>query len=297
MQKRIVDENFINAIAGNQASNKLSEVNTGLALVQAASILALEGITRATAKQVTDKAIETYSVEVIPSFTGQLFSSLGITTVTSHGKSRFVLEYESLEKVRDAIVTRCEEAKVKLEAAIERFQELPRQIEELRQTWKDTLAMRSKERELIKLINEDRQNPSHLGQLEAEADRIRAEAAQVTEIQNECRRLSLRIKKLPSLQEKRKELKAKLAEYEEKENNLTSRMEKVIDKEKRITAKESELSQRIIKLQKRTGWVELATIEAAIESGKQELDTLSKQLGEKRSLLDKLLRRREGGLS
>lgn len=297
MQERIVDDNFMNSLAGNQASNRLHEVTLELALIQAACIIALEGITRATAKQVTDKAKDIYNVELIPSFTGQLFSSLGIPSVTSHGKSRFVLDYESLEKVRDSIVTRCEEASVKLEAAIEKFQDLPRRVEVLQKTWKDTQAMRARERELIRLINEDRQKPSNLYYLESEADKLRVKAAQVNEIQNECRRLTVKIKKLPSLQEKRKELKAKIAEYEEKENNLASKMEKVVDKEKRISARETELSQRIIKLQKRTGWVELATIEGAIESSKKELDILQKQLGEKRSLLDKLLRRREGGAS
>ena len=184
MQERIVDDNFINSLAGNQASNRLHEVTIELALVQAACILALEGIARATAKQVTDKATYIYKVELIPSFTGQLFSSLGIRTVTSHGKSRFVLEYEHLEKVRDTIVTRIEEAKIKLEEAMEKFQDLPNRVKKLQKTWKDTLAMRVKERELIRLINEDRQKPSRLGMLEAEAERIKQEATkQAEEIQ------------------------------------------------------------------------------------------------------------------
>ena len=92
------DENLINVFIGNQESQKLAERHVELALVQAACILALEGINRATATQVADKTIETYQVDITPAFTGQVFASLNIPTATSHGKSRFILEYENLEK-------------------------------------------------------------------------------------------------------------------------------------------------------------------------------------------------------
>lgn len=50
---------------------------------------------------------------------------------------------------------------------------------------------------------------------------------------------------------------------------------------------------RIEKIAGKIGWVDLATLTQKVEEAKKELEQVLKQLGEKRSLLDKLLHRKE----
>ena len=85
-------DDILNILKGNITSRGLKELKIQLVLIQAACVLALEGITRATAGQIASRAIKEYDIEVLPSFTGQIFTGLNIKKLTSHGKSRFVLE-------------------------------------------------------------------------------------------------------------------------------------------------------------------------------------------------------------
>ena len=62
-----------------------------------------------------------------------------------------------------------------------------------------------------------------------------------------------------------------------------------------ISRQEQQLADVINQLKPRKGWVELADLQVAIYNSKVELDQISRQLGEKRSLLDKLLGRNRGG--
>lgn len=206
-------------------------------------------------------------------------------------KSRFILEYENLEKIRDSIESHCKEAITKLESVIEKFQRLPQRITEFQQTWKEILATRARERELIRVINEDRQQPSRLDYLEQEAQKIRNKTAKVEEIEKECRVLTSKIKKLPSIEEKKQKLINQLNEYEDAIKTISEKGREISRNEEVVTKREAVLSNRIASLQKRSDWLELAILDEAIESAKNKLSSLSKQLCEKRSLLDKVLDR------
>lgn len=308
MQERNLDIDFINTIKGSQISRGLSDLEIQLALIQAACAMALQGVTRATATEITNKAIAEYEIEATASFTGQTFANLNIRTATSHGKSRFILEYDHLERLRQDIAAKCEELNAKLESSIVGFHDLPERVNNLQTQWQDIVKMRNRERELINFINEANKAPPRLNQLEAVARQMRGQADQVQELEKECRNLSNRIKKLPSLEERKKSLEAAIGEHEKaiadkeqqlaaKEKKLVAREKEIAGEERELTFRESQLSERISKLHKRTGWVDLATVDQAIESAREELKQISRQLGEKRSLLDRLLHRKEGGAS
>lgn len=291
MQLRPVDDGFINVLVGNSASRDLSELEVQLVLVQSACTLALEGTTRASASQIAARTIQSYKVEATASFTGQIFSNLGIDSVTTHGKNKFVLDANHLEKMRDDIASRCQKASERLETAIEKFRDLPQKIEELRKTWKETLAIRAKEQELIKLINEDRRNPSRIDYLENEYKNIRVRNERIAEIQKEAKALALKEKKLPALEERTKALETTMAEHEKHVRELAERERQLAGKEQEAVKKEEVLAGRLQKLQQRLGWLELASLTEETDTARKELDSLSRQLGEKRSLLDRMLGR------
>jgi len=285
----------IEALRASMFIRNLNDLKVSLALIQAACAFALEGTSRATASQITERAMSDYDMEATASFTGQVFSSLGITTVTSHGKSRFVLEYEPLEEIRKGISVQCEDLISKLETTLKTFAVLPDRIKALKARWREIARSRERERELINTINEDRKTPSRLDYLEEELRKIQAKEARTKTLEKECQKLSQKIKRLPPLEEKKKSLKSAIKEYETAAGELKGREEEIERQEKALASKETRLADRVEKLQKQKGWLELAELEEAINESKQELDQVLKQLGEKRSLLDKLLMRRKEG--
>ncbi len=213
------DENLINLFAGNNASNGLDDLKVQLALVQAACALAIEGITRATASEISMKAQQQYKVEVTPSFTGQIFSILGIRSVTTHGKSKFVLEESELENIRKELNSQIEKTLARLQQAIANFQRLPEKIASLQSEWRKIRSLRAREQELTRVIVADRQNPSKMDYLEAEYEKIRQRDERITFIKKEIASLEQKEKELTSLEEKKKEIQSRIANYEKKLRN------------------------------------------------------------------------------
>ena len=61
-------------------------LSTRLGLVQTALSMVLEGRTRATVTEVTDRASDDFEVFILPSVGGQIFSDLGVRRVSVHGQ-------------------------------------------------------------------------------------------------------------------------------------------------------------------------------------------------------------------
>lgn len=288
-------------IVGSNASRGLSELKIHLALIQSACSLALGGITRATASEISVKALQDYQIEATPLFTGQTFSIMGIRSVTTHGKSKFVLDSDQLEKIRLELVSKCEQTLVKLQEAVEKFRDLPQKINAAQKEWNHLLALREKERELVKLINADRQNPSNVNHLESEYKKIQKRDEYIANIKKEIKALEHKEKTIISLEEKKMAIDLRLSDYEKKAQALTQKERDATLKEQELAKKEQQTEQQLVLLGKRIeklagkiGWVDLVTLNQKVAEAKKELDQLSRQLGEKRSLLDRLLHRKEG---
>ncbi len=149
-------DDILNIFKGNITSGGLKALKIQLVLVQAACALALEGITRATAGQIAGRAIKEYGIEVLPSLTGLIFTNLNIKKLTSHGKSRFVLEYEQLKEIREQTEAHCNEMIDKLKTVIKTFHQLPDRITTLQNEWVEIVKNRKCEQELIFQINKEK---------------------------------------------------------------------------------------------------------------------------------------------
>lgn len=149
-------DDILDIFKGQSTSRGLEELKIQLVLIQAACVLALEGITRATAGQIAARAIKDYNIEVLPSFTGLIFTNLNIKKLTSHGKSRFVLEYDQLKEIREQTEAHCNEMIEKLETVIKTFHQLPERISKLQNEWIEIVKNHKKEQELIKRINKEK---------------------------------------------------------------------------------------------------------------------------------------------
>ena len=98
----------------------------------------------------------------------------------------------------------------------------------------------------------------------------------------------------PSLEERKAQFTAALAKHEADVNDLKTREQDITVKEKALETRAAQLGQRLVKLQKKERLVELAGLQVAIEDARKELDRLLKQFGEKRTMLDRLIHRKEG---
>jgi chromosome segregation ATPase len=287
------NETIINLINGDNASSGLTELKLRLVLLQAAYILAIEGTNRATAQEISNKAMQDYGFDITPSFTGQVFSGLGIPTATTHGKRRFVLKADQLEKIREDLTTQCKKTQAKLQAAIKGFKDLPGKVDSLQKEWANIRALRNREQELIRAINTDRQNPPDIDYLEAEYRKIQQRDERIATMKQEISTLNQKEKTLASLDEKKKYIETRITAQEKKAGELAQKEREITLQEQETDRQFTFLSKRIEKLAGKTGWVDLSTLKQKVEEARKELDQVLKQLGEKRTLLDKLLRRKE----
>ena len=255
----------------NLASIKgLASVKVALALLETAYAMSLAGITRATAGDISSRSERNLNIAITPSVTGQYFGELGITTVNSHGKKRFVLNATELEPIRAQLITVCHELTDKLETSLREYQGLADTINGLEERLKETYRLKAREKELTRQVRENQLDIKRLPYLEQEANRLREAASTAISMEKECRLLEKKLSSLPSLEKRKAELIEALEDYQADFYGIQS--------------SEAGLAREIEKLQKRKGWLELAELN-------EEIKQLSVQLGEKRSLADKLLGR------
>jgi myosin heavy subunit len=258
-----------------RANSGLRTLRVGLGLLEAAHVMALEGQTRAGAGEIAERAAKDFGVSVTASVAGQTFSQMGMATAITHGKTRLVLDPDQLKGLKNDVVRKLETLAAELTEALSEFKDLSSRIEGLDGQWKEVVRLRMRELELAKQIDEARRTPSKLPYLENEAAKLQKEAARADELGKQCHELSNRIKTLPSLQQRWASLDKTISQYQ--------------DEEQQIAAGEARLGKALEQLKQRSAWVTYLDLQYNINKEKAELDQLSQQLGEKKSLLQRLM--------
>ncbi|APV44770.1 hypothetical protein Dform_01448 [Dehalogenimonas formicexedens] len=122
----------------HKASHLISVKNC-LAVVVTAHLLASEGTTRATAKEISDRILEEFGLEIPATNIGQVFAAFEISSKTTHGKARFVLEADQLKDMSDNIAAYCEEEADKLEVSIAAYRKIDTKVHALIDTLKQEI--------------------------------------------------------------------------------------------------------------------------------------------------------------
>jgi hypothetical protein len=276
----IEKESLITNLKGNSAKLRLNDLKLHLSVVQAAYLLCLEGVSRATTNDILQRASSEFSINLTASETGTILAGFSLKKVIIHGKSRFILDQEALKQIRSTIEHQLKENEDKLESAIKYFSFLSAEIQELQNRWKNIQEMFSMKNELIKLINNNQSNVANFPVLQAKWKLLQDTNQKMVQIENECNDLNNQIKKLPSLEQRKAQLVEVVKKYQAEE--------------KQLVEKEARMGKTLTDLKERNAWVDYVTLQFNIQNAKAELDQLSKQLGEKRSLLDKVLGRNKG---
>ena len=279
----------------------LQGLRSRLALVKAATLLALEGKTRATVTELLDRSEDEETLELSPGEAGQILSSLGLRRLTSHGRSRLELDPVKLGRIRhevDLEITAQEERytqeQVRLIALTQRVERLTQQAEAI----KDLI-----DREGILRAYLQRHIPPQVGYSGPGSASFRGQAGSI--LQYRVTRLQQEVAQVQKLEAAIKEMEGKVAgkaALEARRRKLAEEAAKVTEAEATLAKGEASQAQRKVQHAKRlqeyrytSGVMRLAEVEQAVAAGRVELEQLSRQLGEKRSLLGKLFGKKETG--
>jgi DNA repair ATPase RecN len=274
--------NYPGILAASAINAGLDSAKVQLAVIRAAYLISLEGISRATAAQICQSADSEFSTSVTPAFTGVTLIGAGIGKTTTHGKSRFVLDAAQLEDVANRIETYSQQLADKLAATISRFADLPAQIDSLQAEWQKILKLEARKQELLRLTAQYRQQLTNVPHLEDERKSLQQDAQRALELERDVKALAAKIKEMPSLEQKKATLDDAIRKYNADEAHLRTR--------------EDSLGAALRDFKTRNAWVDLQTLFYNVQLKQQELEQVSKLLGEKRTLLDRLLNsNREGG--
>ena len=253
-----------------------------LSLLQAACSMSLEGVTRASVSEVTARAEGDSGVQVTPSVAGQVFSSIGVRTVTSHGRNRLVLSMEELLPLRDKLAEDWELRAPQAEEYLSGFGKLAEYVAELdakRQRVLNLIAREKANREFLK--GRDRWM-FQARYVESEAQKLKQTIERCEALRKSGEAMKKEIKALPRLEKREAELEARLARYQQEDHDLSMQEEKLREQEEK-------LGDRLVDLKNRRQYIRADKLEQAIEEAHHQLESLNEQLGEKRSRLARLL--------
>ena len=260
------------------ATAPIREMTTGLStrlgLVQTALSMVLEGRTRATVTEVTDRAADDFEVFILPSVGGQIFSDLGVRRVSVHGQRRLILEAESLQAVHDDLVGQMERLKPQVEAAAEKFERSTETVQVLEGRMSRIYQRASHEKELRAFIIKYEQEGRVANEWQSRYDGLKARIQRGEELKAACQELEAKIAELGSPEEMQKVLEEKLRDHE-------SRMEELDQRERALLG-------RFFKYDVREGVVETGEVKKELKERKKELARLDRELGKKRGMLARL---------
>jgi hypothetical protein len=268
-------------LTGSAINAGLESVRTQLTVIRAAYLLSIEGISRATAAEICQRTYDEFSLTLTPAFIGTTLIGMGISKTTTHGKSRFVLDADQLKEIVQRIEAHCQGLMDKLAATISRFAELPAQIDSLQAEWQKILKLQARKQELLRLTAQYRQQLANVPHLEDELKSLQQDAQKALDLEKEVKAMAAKIKEAPSLEQKKATLDDAIRKYNADEAQLRAR--------------ESNLGLSLRDYRERNAWFDFQTLAYNVRIKKQELDEVSRQLGEKRSLLDRLLNRNREG--
>ncbi len=258
-----------------QAVSGLRNLKVALGILQAAHVMALEGHTRATAGEISNRANKDCNVVTTPSMVGGFLRDSGINVAVTHGKARMVLDADQLSVLTNRASKVCKKSAEELETALKAFGDLSSRITTLENQWNQLLLLRARERHLLQLIEQARRTPSRLPALEQEAARLEVQAKQIDVLEKKCKELTDQLEALPTLEKREKALETSIANYQEWERE--------------IAHNEARLGQALDDLKKRNAWATLADLNYTIQQRQAELAHILAQINDRRSLLDKML--------
>ena len=283
------------AIAATEhIKSETTDLASRLALVQAGLAMATAGKTRATVSEVVNLALKDYGVLVMPSVAGQIFSEVGVRRVSVHGERRLVLQAEQLKPLHDDLSADLVSLQLQIEEATERFEGLADQVTDLAARVRSIRQHAERERELRAFIMKYQKDARTIARIEQEYQAAKGRMDLQEKLSAYIQETTKKLKKLPGLEEKAKELAAKVEQHEADEQDLVEREDELAKRKASLDRREQALLGQHRRFDIREGVIETAELEKQLKEKRKELDGVLRQLGEKKGLLGRVLGKGKG---
>lgn len=256
----------------------LLNVELVLLVIQSMCLLATEGTPKTTATAVVARVGQEYGIKIAAQKTGEIISSLKITSHIAHGKHIYLLDPLRLEELRSEYSAKCQNKIKQLDLKLDIYKAVPQNVENLKRKWQEIIRFKSEENELTKLINDNKDIFSRLQALQATVQQLRKKLELGGALEKEIQDLTIKVSKLPDLSSRKTKLESDLAKYQQEEAALIGN--------------EANLQNMIANLKSRLDWERLGSLQHAIDVSNAELEQISAQLNQKRTFLDKVLGRK-----
>ena len=273
----------------------VSSMADRLRVVQAALMMALEGVTRATATEVSQRAMAEYNVHLMPSVVGQIASSLDIRRVTSHGRCRLVLDSSQLEPVRESLEARLDAVAPRVEETASSFRAVAERVGEMEDRIAQAVRLARREPEVREYLKEHRDLIARLEARERKYQQLLANAKRLEQLEAACMELEGKVKGLPVLESRRQKLLERTDHHVAEEHDIDASERRLAVRKKDLDAREDSLLGTGRRYDVREAVVDLAEVTTELSERRKELDDVLKLLGEKKGLLSRMLGRDTGG--
>ena len=264
-------------------------------VTQAALMLVAEGRSRVTVSEVCERISEEYESFVMPSVAGQVLSSIKVRRVTSHGKSKVILDREHLELAQKELALEVERLEAQAEEIVPIFGDLAERVQELESRMQAILGLSKRRKEIDDYLQSNRPKLFEARATEQRYQKLVAEVKRANQLIQACEDLEEKLRVLPSLTARHRKLQQKMEKHEAKEADIERRERELDLSEQDLDRREEALFGRERRLDLHAMAVDLLEVEKALSERKKELDQVLKQLGEKKGLLSRLLSRDEDG--
>ena len=264
-----------------------NEVRDALAIVRAAVAFLAEGHNRVTATQLCEAARD-FGTFLEPWQVGQITARNGIGTKASHGKARLALDMDQLTLLRDELAGKVDAQAPLFDEELARFNLLGERVAAMRERVLAVTHLQDEARRMKEFIDQTRNIERVVAAYREQAASLKQQAETADKFGPYIAQLEAKAKSLPQLKERRAKLEKRLAEAEAHGKELDQHERVVTRTEAENVQRAAALDRKADDVQRRTQTLTLAEIEQQTADAKRELDTVLKQLGEKKGLLSKM---------
>jgi len=262
----------------------LGRLKEATLIVEACSMLANEGVKRATATEIASRCNLENGTDMSPPVVGRVLSAVGLRVTVSSGVKRNVLDPARLGTMQDSLRERLDSDAPVCQELVNDLSELVTRVAQLEDELAESINLIGRQAELRKYLDENRKKTFNFAYLTQEYHSLGMQLKNQESLKTQIKDLREKVEDSSRLEEEKAALEKTISERA----TTTSRMEvERLRGEQELAA----LKSRASKSGARLSDIEKLAEAITLTELKLELDDINRQLGEKRTILDRALRR------
>ena len=267
-----------------EALESLGRLKEATLIVEACSMLANEGVKRATATEIASRCNLENGTDMSPPVVGRILSAVGLKVTVSSGVKRSVLDPTRLETMQDSLQRRLESDTPVCRELVSSLSELVTRVDQLESELAQTLNLMERQAELRKYVDENRKKIFNFAYLTQEYNSLEIQLKKQESLKKQIQYLRGQLQDSGKLEEEKTALEKTISERA----RTVSRME---TERRRAERELAALKSRASESGARLSHIERLAEAMTLTELRMEIDDAKRQLGEKRTILDHALGR------